>query len=396
MKFSRSLLSFGFLAVAALAATAQSSTPTPATDSLLPQSFGSWQPAAAIAQEEPSFSLANANKAALSEDSPQRSQVADFQRANGHLHVEAVELADFTGAFSAFTLLRKGGTPDQKLVGVHSAVVDHALLFQQGSVVVVAFPVSTEAAASAQGEARISDLKALAALLPVARGAQAQPPLLPRLAPEKEQVAGSLRYALGAATYSAQGGVLPAANLGWEKSAEAVTASYKDKRGEETLTLLLYPTPQISEASLKQIQRLLPGLGEHFSTATLRREGTLLLVANGAWPRADADKFLAGIHLKQLASNDAGAPPPEFQSEVRKTASLLVNITILAGVLCTAAVLLGLFLGGGRAAIRVLRGKPAASEPEFLSLHLDNQNAPVQLPLKNSPTAPEKAAENTE
>jgi hypothetical protein len=31
---------------------------------------------------------------------------------------------------------------------------------------------------------------------------------------------------------------------------------------------------------------------------------------------------------------------------------------------------LGLFFGGGRALIRVLQGKPAASEPEFLRIDL--------------------------
>ena len=35
-----------------------------------------------------------------------------------------------------------------------------------------------------------------------------------------------------------------------------------------------------------------------------------------------------------------------------------------------AMVVLALFLGGGRALIRVLQGKPAASEPEFLHIDL--------------------------
>jgi hypothetical protein len=41
-------------------------------------------------------------------------------------------------------------------------------------------------------------------------------------------------------------------------------------------------------------------------------------------------------------------------------------------VLMSAALLLGLFLGGGRALFRVVRGKPASSlvEEEFISLHL--------------------------
>ena len=70
---------------------------------------------------------------------------------------------------------------------------------------------------------------------------------------------------------------------------------------------------------------------------------------------------------------------PVFHVEVQKTASLLVNIAALFGILGTAAVLLGLFLGGGRAMIRVMRGKSAAVEPEFLSLHLDAENKPVEF-----------------
>jgi len=42
-------------------------------------------------------------------------------------------------------------------------------------------------------------------------------------------------------------------------------------------------------------------------------------------------------------------------------------------------VLLGLFLGVGRAWIRTLRGKPAAVEVEFLSLHLAPQNKPPRF-----------------
>jgi len=60
-----------------------------------------------------------------------------------------------------------------------------------------------------------------------------------------------------------------------------------------------------------------------------------------------------------------------------QTFSLLENIAILSGVLGAGAVLLGFFLGFGRAWFRVLRGKPAAVEVEFLSLHLAPQNKPA-------------------
>ena len=50
--------------------------------------------------------------------------------------------------------------------------------------------------------------------------------------------------------------------------------------------------------------------------------------------------------------------------------SLLTSILVFCGVGALAAVILALFLGGGRAAIRVLQGKPAATEPEFLRIDL--------------------------
>ncbi len=60
--------------------------------------------------------------------------------------------------------------------------------------------------------------------------------------------------------------------------------------------------------------------------------------------------------------------------ETRKTFGLLANVIIFSGVLFLAALLLAIFLGGGRAIVRILSGKPPATEAEFLSLHLDPQN----------------------
>jgi hypothetical protein len=67
--------------------------------------------------------------------------------------------------------------------------------------------------------------------------------------------------------------------------------------------------------------------------------------------------------------------PLEFHAEVQKTYSLLVSIAILCGVGALAAIVLGLFLGGGRALVRVLQGKPAATEPEFLRIDLRGRSA---------------------
>jgi len=62
--------------------------------------------------------------------------------------------------------------------------------------------------------------------------------------------------------------------------------------------------------------------------------------------------------------------PLEFHAEIQKTYSLLESIVIFCCFSAVAMVVLALFLGGGRALVRVLQGKPAATEPEFLRIDL--------------------------
>jgi hypothetical protein len=325
---------------------------------LLPASFGEWKKADPGVPVVADYSLANVSKEALEECGPQRSEVADYVRGGQKIHLEAIQFNDRTGAYSAFTLVAKPGMTAGKDLGAASAVGDGAVLFTQGSTVVLV-----------NGTTETASLKALASGLPKVAGSKGLAPLLPSELPDKGLVGGSVRYALGAASYAAEGGVLPARSLGWEKSAEAVTARYDDARGKETLTLLLYPTPTIAEGFAKSVQSYTAAKG-----GKVRREVELVMLAEGTFSPDEAQKMLENIHLKQQVSIDRDMPPV-FQVEVRKTASLLTNIVVLTCVLALAAVLLALFLGGGRAAIRVLRGKPAASELEFLSLHLDPQNA---------------------
>ena len=145
---------------------------------------------------------------------------------------------------------------------------------------------------------------------------------------------GSGVVVLGAA---AEGGVLPAHSVGWEKSAEAVTAQYDDRRGKETLTLLLYPTPMIAGSFAKAIKDRLGGMGPGFEQARVRREGELVALASGSFSGDDAQRLVDDSHLKQEVSFDKDVQPV-FHTEVQKTASLLMSIAILSGVLMGAAV----------------------------------------------------------
>jgi hypothetical protein len=344
---------------------AQSSiTLTEPPANLLPGSFGGWhQSGKAAAAPAGAVSLANGNKQALAECGEQRSLVEEYRRGGQTMRVEAMGFGDRTGAYSAFTLMERPEMRTGTSVGDAEAMGDGAVLFTEGSTVVLASPA---------GAADLPALRELAKVLPKATGSQGVAPLLPSLAPAN-LVPGSRRYALGPATYEAEGGVLPPNALAWDKSAEAVTAAYNTKHGAETLTLLLYPTPQIAKAVEQQLDGGVHGLGPGFAGAAVGREHEMVKVASGSLTAQQAQEMLGGVHLRQEVTIDRDMPPV-FHAEVQRTFSLLTNIAILAGVLMAAAVLLGLFLGGGRALYRVMRGKPAASEPEFLSLHLAPQN----------------------
>lgn len=376
---------FGFALSALLAAlpcTIHCQTPSPKvaqtavalSPDLLPTAgFGDWKAAGtAPASSEPAFSLVNANKAALEESSPQRSAVMNYTSPQGKtLHVEAVELKDASGALAAYSVLSQPGMHELKGLGTAAEAGDGGVIFVTGASVAVAFPTAA---------ADLPALKALAEVMPKPTGSQALLPLLPTLLPTRGLEPGSLRYAMGPRSYMAEGGVLPANGLGWDKDAEAVTAKYNDRRGNETLTLLLYPTPTIAGPHLRAVEGLLPGLGPGFARAKSRREGSLVAVAEGSFSAEAAQALVENTHLHQLASTDKAMPTPEV-IETRKTFGTLANVILFAGFLGISAVVLALFLGGGRALYRILRGKPAATETEFLSLHLDPQNpAPVFTP----------------
>ncbi|HTV08724.1 MAG TPA: DUF6599 family protein [Candidatus Aquilonibacter sp.] len=353
------------LVLAAVQVHAQSVTLSEPPVQLLPQSFDGWQKTPnAPATPDITPSLTTLSKQALQECGPLRSQVDGYRQGGRAMRVEAIEFGDRTGAYSAFTLAVRPDMKTAKDLGSSDAVGDGAVLFTLGDTLVLAAPASN---------ADLQALRQLAKALPKVTGSQGVAPLLPSFVPDENLVPSGLRYALGPATYAAEGGVLPANSLGWDKSAEAVTASYRERKGNETLTLLIYPTPQIAEAFERRLSTGVKQLGPNFANARVRRENELVMLASGALPGSDAQTMLDKVHMKQEVTIDRDMPPV-FHVEVQKTISLLTSIAVLAGVLMGAAVLLGLFLGGGRALIRVMQGKPAASEPEFLSLHLAPQN----------------------
>jgi hypothetical protein len=264
--------------------------------------------------------------------------------------VTVYQFGDATGAVAAYDYLHKSA-PNVVRSGVSVVVANLKL-------------------PAAQSEAL---LRTVETGLPKVGGPRGQAPLLPTLLPAKGVERDTQRYALGPAGYQAMGGVLRPEIVGFDKAAEAMTAKYE---GRGTLTMLLYPTPQIAGDHGRQIEAEMNREGGTAGTVKLRREGPLLLLTTGAWRPDEAQRLVEGIHLRSEVTWDKPVPP-EFHAEIRKTVSLLTSILVFCGVGALAAVILALFLGGGRAAIRVLQGKPAATEPEFLRIDLSGSPARI-------------------
>ena len=282
--------------------------------------------------------------------------------------ISAFEFGDASGAFSAYTFYRslmKGGRLQggearlSKRSGETTMSPDDTLVWA-GTVLL-----------HVQGRLSAAELGALEVGLPKVSGRRSLAPLEPTMFPAESGGAKiepeTLRYALGPAAYKAMGGVLPPEILGWDKSAEVATANYSGKGGNGTLTLLLYPTPQIAGDRGRAVEKAVNGA--NLGMVKMRRLGPLVGVTSGELPAEQAEALIHAMQLNEIVTYDKPMPL-EFHAEVRKTATLLQSIAIFTGVLILAAIVIGVFLGGARAGIRVLRGKTAYSDPEFLTIDL--------------------------
>jgi hypothetical protein len=369
-----SVLSLSLLLLPAYAKPASPSSPT-AAQSLLPTEFAGWS-MSAPAQESAAPETADAaNAAVLKEYGFQQLETAHYTNGDNKLNVRAIRFQDASGAFGAFTFFRRAGSiPEQ--IG-RSAAWDgsHALFWNGATLVDATLDKVTPMTAS--------ELRELAKDLPQPPGSANVAPPLPGYLPRPGLDNDVTHYSLGPEAYTRTGGVLPASLVDFSSSAEAVTAHYSNRDGEGEVTLLIYPTPQLAAARLRDIDAFLKAgngkstwpqpLAETRPDSLLtRRSGPIVAVISGSLPPAVAHKLLNQINYQaDVVWNN----PQGYISDGSKVARLILGIFALTGILGGAAILLGLFLGGGRAIVRVLRGKPASAfqeETEFIRLNLED------------------------
>jgi len=336
--------------------------------SLLPPAFAGWT-ATAPARTSPDPAVADApNASVLKEYGLKQYAATEYRHGSSRMALTAMQFVDATGAYGAFTFYRKVDMHPEE-VGRQAAADSRDVVFWSGTTLV-------DASSNHIGPEEHAALKALAAELPQNAGPEGVPPSLPRYLPAEALDQSSIRYAIGPEAYAKAGGVLPPDTIDFSRDAEAVTALYHSREGNGTLTILEYPTPQMAADRVKAIEAIfkgpLPSGLESSSAAALgvKRSGPLVAVTSGSFSGKEAQQLLGGVKYEVAVTWNR---PEGYVNEVRKTARLLLGIVYLTAILGASALLVGIFLGGGRALFRVLRGKPPSTlnDDDFISLKLE-------------------------
>ena len=328
-----------------------------------------------------------ANVAALKEYDYNGGASATYKREGETLSIRALRFQDATGAYGAYSFYRQNGWLKED-IGAGATSFHNRVLFWKGDTVV-------DATFSQIGTMSAAEMRELARHIPDPPGTRAlMPPVLSNL-PQQSLDWQTTHYAIGPAGYSGSGGVLPADLVGFDRGAEAVTANYSLVSGPATLTIIDYPTPQMAEAQEPKIRDYLKAGGSaqppwpkpltdsDQASLEVRRSGPLVAIVSGDAIPDESHKLLEMVHYE---ADLTALPQVGGDTEVSKTAKLLMGIASIVIVGGSAALLLGFFLGGGRAMYRIMRGRPASSvfDEEFIRIDLREKWSETLEPLEGT------------
>jgi len=347
----------------------------PAPVKLLPDALDGWVITGPLKTITSPAVADPASAAALTEYGLVSEQTANYTREGETLTIHALSFGDLTGAYGTYTYYRQNGWPKED-IGSGATSNHNRVLFWKGSTVVDAtFSKITPESAG--------EMREIAAKLPMPVGNKAEAPpilaFLPKTSPQVSLDPQTTHYAIGPAGYAGSGGVLPPGIIGFDRDAETVTANFSLTSGPATLTIIEYPTPQIATAKAAEIGAYIkagasakpawpkPLLDSDQASLEVRKSGELVILVSGDAIPDESHKLIESVHYE---ANLVSVPQP-MDTEVAKTGQLLLGIATIVIIGSTAAILLGLFLGGGRALWRLSRGKPISSVYDEEFTHLD-------------------------
>lgn len=344
----------------------------PAPKPVLPEAFNGWVQTEKPALTRDAAQADAASVAALREYGFTYSETASYKRdADETVTMRALHFEDTSGAYGAYSFYRQNGWPKED-IGTGATSNHNRVLFWKGDTVV-------DATFGHIGPMTPGEMRQVAAKLPTLAGSRSMAPPVLAFLPQTNLDHQTTHYAEGPAGYAGGGGVLPPSIVDFGKGAEAVTANYSLPSNAATLTIIEYPTPQIAEAQEAAIRKYIQAgsaaqpawpkaLTDSDQTSLeVRRSGVLVVLVSGDAIPDESHRLIETVHYEA----DLTKIPQPSESDISKTSKLLLGIATIVIIGSSAAILLGFFLGGGRALWRVAHGKPASSVYDEEFIHLD-------------------------
>lgn len=345
------LVTLAVLAVSGLAQTKPSST-------FLPPAFNGWQiEKQSLKTGSDPAAIDPADFPVLKEYGFADSETAAYIRNGRKMQIKAARFNDASGAYGAFTYYVQ---PQMRVetIGDAGASNNTRILFYKGNILV---DVGLEQVTAMSG----ADLRSLAEALPHPKGNTAVLPTLPRNLPAQSQVANTSRYLVGPEALARLAVPIPAQLVDFSKSPEIVMARYRTSRGEGTLTIIGYPTPQIARDRIAAMQSVSLDGGPFY----FKRSGPFVAAVNGNIPADEAQSLLASVNYDA----DVTWNQPTKLKPDEDRAGFVVALVLLCVIAVLAALIFGFAFGGIRLLISRFFPNKVFNRPEsadFIRLDL--------------------------
>lgn len=297
------------------------------------------------------------DRAALHEYGLQFAEQDTYQRGDRTIAVTGYRFGDAEGAYGAFTFFRPEGFHpfDLALPREQAASGNTLILFTRGQWLLrVQMDQLTAMTAS--------EMRQFAAALSPSVGNELALPTLPLYLPRQGLDPSSVHFADGPAGLGGVAPWLPAAELGFDHSAQIIVAGYNvplHESGSVQLAVISYPTPQMARAHLPELARL--------DGVAARRSGPLLVLTHAAGN--DSAALLGQVNYDA----DITLAPP-VPVGINALPSLILSLLLFCGALIAVAIVVGVLTGGARVLVmRVLPERFHRSPPEpLIRLHLES------------------------
>jgi len=253
------------------------------------------------------------------------------------------QLRDPTAAMAAFDWQRPAAAQPSKLATLAAATGDRLVIAHgQYLIAVSGYQLSAAEWTGLSQSLKNVDTTAL--------------PVLPGYLPSENLVPNSQRYITGPGSLAKfLPGVSPSV-AGFHFDAEAQLGLFRGPKGDLSLAIFDYPSPQIAMQKVADF--------EHLPGAMVKRSGPLVAVLLDPADKDMAERLLSQVRWHAEITRDERVP-----TQRDNPGNLLLNIFKLIGILLLFAILSGLLLGAARVLMRVVR---RGEEPEvMISLHLD-------------------------